>query len=89
MVDDLRAADAVLPVEQGEGQAVVLELSVVLPAVMGPVELVAVVEPGGFYAEADGEVDRNGGEVARMDRVLRGVGGRAVAVDPGAPTMRT
>ena len=67
VVDALRAADAVLAVEQGEGQAVMVELCVVLPAVTGPVELVAVVEPGGRDCVSYREVNAGLGEVITIN----------------------
>ena len=49
MVDALRAADAVLSVEEGKDKAIVLKLRIARPAIVGVKELVAVVDPSGFY----------------------------------------
>lgn len=49
VVDALRAADAVLSVEDGKDKAIVLKLRIARPAIVGVKELVAVVKPGGFY----------------------------------------
>ena len=54
MVDAVRAADAVLPVEEGEGKAIVLKLRVARPAVVGVEKLVAVVIPVGRNTKTNG-----------------------------------
>ena len=57
MVDALRAADAVLSVEEGKDKAIVLKLRIARPAIVGVKELVAVVIPVGRNAKTDSEVD--------------------------------
>ena len=66
VVDALRAADTVLAVEQGEGQAVVVELCVVAPAVVRPVELVAIVIPCRLNNMLNTEIDADDENIYRF-----------------------
>ena len=64
VVHALIGADQVLVVQQAECQAVVLELHIPPPALLGFGELVAVVEPRSLYAEPHREVDCVGYQIA-------------------------